>query len=331
MSIAISVLMPVYNGAFFLEETLNSLVSQTFNNFEVICINDGSTDNSLEILNSYSQKYKFIKVYNKPNEGTAAKAVNFGLKYATGEFFMYTSQDDLYSEKLLETNYFEAKALNADAVVPNTIFYFSNTDNKLGYFGLNNNYPILSGNEAFSLSLNWRISGFVLWRRSLLANFGDKFFNFAINSDEFTTRLLYFHSEKVIFTKENFYYRQNNPNSITKKWNHKLLESFITVRKLEEFIQENSLNKKEDLLRVWETLYYEIIRITSILHKNKDNMDISEYNHFDSQLKKIYTDNLYKTRQVKLKNTKQNIKKVVMLISYSTLRKFHLLEKIIRK
>lgn len=331
MNVGISILMPVYNGAFFLEETLDSLVAQTFKNFEVICIDDGSTDESLDILNEYAKKYNFIKVFTKPNEGTAAKSVNFGLKYMEGEYFMYSSQDDLFSPRLLEVNFRKAQEMKADAVVPDTIFYFPDGSNKKGIFGINNDHSrILNGDEAFSYSLNWEITGFVLWKKSLLEKIGNQFFDFSINSDEYTTRLLYFFSKKVVFTNEIFFYRQNNPNSITKKWNPKLLESFVTINKLEIFIEENSIKKSEDLKRVWEALFKELVRIVSIFYSTK-SITIEDSVLVENNLKYIYNNHIDKIRKITVKSWKQKIIKNIIQVNYSWLKTFVYCKNIILK
>lgn len=332
MSIAISVLMPVYNGEFFLNETLDSLIAQSFSDFEVICIDDGSTDGSLNILEEYAETHEFIRVFSKVNEGTAAKSVNFGLQFMQGEYFMYTSQDDLFSPNLLEVSYRKARELNADAVVPDTIFYFPNGNNKNGIFGLHNNHSkILNGNEAFSYSLNWNISGFVLWKRSLLNRLGGEFFDFSINSDEYTTRLLYFYSNKIAFTQEKFYYRQNNPNSITKKWNSKLLESFITIKMLETFIKDNSTQVDKDLCRVWETLYHELIRICFIFYTDKGLALSEDEKLVENKLEKIYNENVYKIRKITLKSWKQKIKKNIIQVNFSVLKALVYLQVIYNK
>ncbi len=324
--------MPVYNGAPFLRETLNSLVKQTFRNFEVICIDDNSTDNSLQILNEYADQYDFIKVFTKSNGGTAAKSINYGLQYLSGEYFMYSSQDDLFSEKLLEANYLKLKETDADAIVPNTVFYYSEDNQSKGIFGLNNNYSqVLSGKEAFSLSLNWEITGFVLWRTNLLTNFGNKFFDFGINSDEYTTRLLYFYSNKVVFTEENFYYRQNNPNSITRKWNPRLLESFITIEMLEKFIKDKAGNNHLDIIKIRETFYHEILRITSIFYKNRGALTEDDFKITESKLKEIYRKNKYKFKSVTLKSAKQNMIKMFVQQNYNCLKYFHLFVNVIKK
>ncbi|MGL5084523.1 MAG: glycosyltransferase, partial [Clostridium sp.] len=86
--IKVSIVLPIFNVENYLEECLESIVNQTLDKFEVIAINDGSTDKSLEILKIYASKYNFIKIINKQNNGLSV-ARNNGLKYAKGEYVYF--------------------------------------------------------------------------------------------------------------------------------------------------------------------------------------------------------------------------------------------------
>lgn len=96
-----SIIIPVYNVEKYLRECLDSLVNQTFGDFEVICVNDGSTDNSLEILNEYAGKDGRFKVYSQENQGTGI-ARNYGLEFACGKYLLFVDPDDW-----VELNYLE--------------------------------------------------------------------------------------------------------------------------------------------------------------------------------------------------------------------------------
>lgn len=99
----VSVIIPVYNVEKYIEECLNSILNQTLKEIEIICIDDGSTDNSLNILQEYAQKDKRIHVETQQNQGPAV-ARNKGLRLATGEFVIFMDSDDLYPERdVLET------------------------------------------------------------------------------------------------------------------------------------------------------------------------------------------------------------------------------------
>ena len=89
----LSVIMPVYNDEPFLNEAIESILSQTYNDFEFIIINDGSTDNSLKIIKSYSDQRILILQHDK-NKGIS-KALNYGLRYAKGRFIARMDANDI--------------------------------------------------------------------------------------------------------------------------------------------------------------------------------------------------------------------------------------------
>ncbi len=97
----VSIILPVYNSEKFIERTLNSLINQTYKNIEILCINDGSSDNSLNILKEYSKKDSRIKVFTQENSGPA-RARNKGLENFTGEFLMFCDSDDCYETDMVE-------------------------------------------------------------------------------------------------------------------------------------------------------------------------------------------------------------------------------------
>lgn len=97
----VSIIVPVYNVEKYLPKCLDSLISQTFQDIEIICVNDGSTDNSLEILNSYAEKDSRIKIVNKQNGGLFS-ARHEGMKYIDGEYLIFVDSDDWVSENLVE-------------------------------------------------------------------------------------------------------------------------------------------------------------------------------------------------------------------------------------
>ncbi len=95
MAPKVSVIVPVYNTAKYLPECLDSILSQTLKDVEVIAINDGSPDNSIDILKEYASKDDRLKIIDKKNEGVG-KARNDGMKAATGDFIAFMDSDDYY-------------------------------------------------------------------------------------------------------------------------------------------------------------------------------------------------------------------------------------------
>ena len=98
----VSIIVPVYNGEKYLNIFLDSILQQTYNNIEVVFINDQSKDNSFDLLKKYQKQYKFIKVLNQKNGGQAV-ARNNGIKEATGEYITFADQDDYLDSNYIET------------------------------------------------------------------------------------------------------------------------------------------------------------------------------------------------------------------------------------
>lgn len=96
MIIETSIITPIYNAEDFLEETLQSILDQTYTNWESILINDNSTDNSLEIANKFVQLDPRFKIINKSESGGAAKARNTGIEEAKGRFIAFLDSDDVW-------------------------------------------------------------------------------------------------------------------------------------------------------------------------------------------------------------------------------------------
>ena len=109
MAPKISVIVPVYNTEKYLPECLDSILSQTLTDIEIIAINDGSPDNSIDVLKEYASKDDRLKIIDKENEGVG-KARNDGIRAAEGEFIAFMDSDDYYpSSRVLETLYTAAR------------------------------------------------------------------------------------------------------------------------------------------------------------------------------------------------------------------------------
>lgn len=118
----ISVLVPVYNVAIFLRQCMDSIINQTLKDIEIICINDGSTDDSLEILKMYAQKDLRIKIIDKKNTGYG-HSMNMGLQAATGEYIGIVESDDFVEPDMFAQLYSAAINSEAEIVKSNYIEY----------------------------------------------------------------------------------------------------------------------------------------------------------------------------------------------------------------
>lgn len=120
----ISVIVPIYNVEEYLEECFDSLANQDFDDYEVLMINDGSTDGSQEICESYEELYPYFKLYNKPNGGLG-QARNYGMDRAFGDFYFFVDSDDIITEDALSKLYSEAIKNDSDIVTGNVVRFNS--------------------------------------------------------------------------------------------------------------------------------------------------------------------------------------------------------------
>lgn len=122
----ISIIIPIFNVEKYLTKCLQSLVNQTFQDIEILCINDGSTDNSLKIAETFAEKYPNIKNYSKENSGVSDTR-NFGIKHANSDYIMFLDGDDWYNKNACELAYLE----------------ITQTDSDIGIFGIIEKYWLL--------------------------------------------------------------------------------------------------------------------------------------------------------------------------------------------
>lgn len=111
---AISVVMPVYNTDEYLQESISGVLNQTFKNFELILVNDGSTDRSLEIMQKFAKEDKRIKLINLEKNSGAGAARNEGIKHITGKYTLFVDSDDFMFPMMLEKMYNQAEKLKLD-------------------------------------------------------------------------------------------------------------------------------------------------------------------------------------------------------------------------
>ena len=216
----ISIVVPVYNVEKYLKECIDSIINQTLEDIEIICVNDGSTDSSLEILNDYAKKDQRIIVINKSNSGYG-HTMNMGLNAATGEYVGIIESDDFADKNMFEDLYNLAKEYDADIVKGDWYNYWSK--NK---FARKNNR--ISSAKALKLTNSkqdkslLRINPSVwsaIYKKEFLNKYNIRFLETpgASYQDLAFSFKVFALAERVILTdKAYLYYRQDNMNSSVK-------------------------------------------------------------------------------------------------------------------
>lgn len=213
--IKFSIIVPVYNVEPYLNICLKSLINQTFKNFEVICINDGSTDKSLDILNFHAQKDSRLRVISQENKGLGA-ARNVGIQYAKGEYLIFVDSDDWLRTDALEVLDKKLKAQDFDVC----LFGYNNFISQYQY---NLPTPILAEVEKqkFNHIYDYMFVNVTAWSKVYKRDFWQKYnFKFAEGvffEDTLTNAQIFSHLVNLGLCEQNLYYYRIAPNSITRQ------------------------------------------------------------------------------------------------------------------
>ena len=214
----ISIIVPVYNVEKYLARCLESIINQTYQNLEIICVNDGSTDNSLQILNNYAAKDKRIIVINQENKGLSA-ARNAGLKRAGGTYVSFIDSDDFVHPQFVEILLYLIKQNQADISVARILKNKTQKNIIPETINKANIHAKIESNPLFSILSHqrYRLRFMVcpaLYKTSLIVN---HLFIEGIYFEDYPWIIsLMSQNPKTVITNQQLYYYTYNPGSITK-------------------------------------------------------------------------------------------------------------------
>lgn len=233
----VSVIVPVYNSAKYLRECVDSILCQTYEELEIILVNDASDDGmSAEICREYKQKYSKVKYMELPVMIGIAGTRNAGLEAATGEYIMFVDSDDYLSDQdAVSELYTELKSSGADIAVGN---YLREINGRLIEAGRHN-----FSENIDSKSPEFRYRGFFsngilsyVWGKLYLADFlkksGIKFDDLAYAEDKLFNIKSFYHSPKYCFADSNVYCYRFNPDSESHVYRESFDENWINVAEL---------------------------------------------------------------------------------------------------
>lgn len=223
MKTKVSILVAVYNAERYLRCCLDSLVGQTMQEFQVICVDDASTDGSWSILQEYADKDDRIEIIHLDENAGQAHARNVGLKQARGQYVCFLDSDDWLAPDSLAiiVEKFES-APDIDAVLFRCLYFypdkssqkvcpFESQPGRVEDFKMPP-FDLMSGEDAFVESLTWRIHGVYAVKNSIHQTFPyDE--SARSYSDDNTTRIHYLMSRKVANSNAPYYYRQHEAST----------------------------------------------------------------------------------------------------------------------
>jgi len=215
-NVKISIVMPVYNAQKTIAQTLDSLLNQTFEDYEIICVNDGSKDDSLKILEEYRNKNNKIKIINQENSGLA-KARNIGIKSSNSKYIMFCDSDDKYEPTMIQEMYEAIEKEQTDFAM--CTFKKVDVITKKAVLYENNDY-YRTGFGKFNITLeNLYNIHIVLWNKIIRREILEKNnieYPLAYEHDDTMFMLRYFMSCKNYYVLDRplYLYSVNNSNSI---------------------------------------------------------------------------------------------------------------------
>lgn len=282
----ISVIIPVYNASLYLSECVQSLQAQTYPNFEAIFVDDGSTDNSADIINQVAQSDSRFKLYRQSNAGPSA-ARNTALQYSKGEFIMKLDADDFVSPDFMANGLRRIEETGADAAIARVCNYYGQGDERFHHFEIDFDKDEISGKDGLIKAINWdSVHSYLIIKQHIYSDI--RYDTSGTFGDEVTERILISRCNKLAYTPGIYYYRFN-PNSVTKKVSVKqfdLCQSYIQTKQLlkENHIYEQSklIIEKRMLNVLTNSIYY------YLAHKNQ--LTKSERQYAEKSIRRIFND-----------------------------------------
>lgn len=255
----VSVIIPIYNVEKYIAECLESSLNQTFTYYEIICINDGSTDSSMEIVERYAKQYDNIKVVNCAQNRGQSVARNIGVEMAAGKYLLFLDSDDMIIPETLSELFICAEKYNLDEI-------FFNMDRIYGTEIQKERNPkefieykgIFTGQEMFSLFIKDDIPRMVVWRqfyrKEFIQNSNIRFYEGIIHEDILYYFLSSMKAKRVMNINKSFYiYRQRKGSTVT-VMNDKRAQSIYIVL-IEIFKYWNSHTFSEQINQAIEDYY----------------------------------------------------------------------------
>lgn len=253
----ITVVVPVYNVEKYLSKCLESILAQNFDNYEVVIVNDGSTDNSLEIAQKYEKQYPaIIRVISQKNKGLGG-ARNTGIRNAKGEYILFVDSDDTIKQGMLSNLYYNIKKEDGDIIFFGMEYIDENgkvIDTRLQFdddyssFTLEEQ-PFIFSKDSYICDKMYKLSLFIENNIFFPEN--------AWYEDLWTEPKLILHTKKMVFTKKIFYEYLQREGSIMHNSNvGKNIDMIFAVKDIIEYYKQEGVFEK----------YYKQLEFLTIFH-----------------------------------------------------------------
>lgn len=286
----ISIVVPVYNVAPFLKRCLDSICSQTYDNLEIILVDDGSTDDSKDICDFYAEKDNRIRVIHKENGGLS-DARNAGLEKAIGEFISFIDSDDFIRHDYIQILYELIVKENADISICNYIRGDKSefpdkkeqAKKKIRTFDSKDMLENWHGKYKHQETVAWN----KLYRRKLFVEYNIRYPKGYYNEDVQTTHLLVEKANKIVVTNEELYYYFKNPGSIMGTLSEKKVkDNIFSQKKRLKYFKDNNYVKAYERLFI-KLLKYYMLTYCQLSMKNKSKEKLLK--NYNREYKKVFS------------------------------------------
>jgi glycosyltransferase involved in cell wall biosynthesis len=270
----ISVIVPVYNVEDYIEKSLNSLLNQTYKNFEVLIVNDGTEDNSIKVAKDTVQDDQRFIFLEKENGGLS-DARNYGIDHAKGNYLTFLDSDDYYDEQFLEKMLEKITQENADVVICDLTLV--KEDHSLVRHQLNKHQTSISGEEAFLDISILNMAQNKMYKKELFDN--TRYPLGYYYEDRATTYKLFYQSSKIAFVNEKIFFYLQRENSITRVLSpQKLTDPLKILKEVKIFLDKEGVFEKYKNKYIQTYLLAVISSCAQVANYSLDyNKEINEY------------------------------------------------------
>ena len=308
----ISIIIPVYNGEKYIEKCLDSIKNQTFKDYEVLIINDGSKDNTKNLIEKYLNDKRF-KLFNRTNHGIGVSR-NFGLDESSGEYICFIDSDDYVDKKYLEKLYNKISKENLDIVVCNYIELNeeSNIEKKVKIKAFDN--TTIDKNPELLLSINkspWN----KIYRKSILENI--KFpTDLKYEDTEFLCKALY--NSKIGYVDEYLNYYVIHTNSETTTMDKRVFDILNIIDNIRKFYENSNDYIKEYI----DKMSLQILTTYTIQQRYQKDKKLAKefinrsFNYMEKNISNFKKNSYFKDRGIKGIIEKNKVLTLIYCILY---------------
>ena len=254
----VSIIVPVYNVEQYLKECIESILAQTWKNFEVILVDDGSTDSSGKICDEYSQKKEFISVIHKKNGGLSS-ARNAGIHVAQGDYLAFIDSDDVVHPRYLSELVAIVKKEKADLAACNfcvgSLCRWKNFSEVKYDIRCNEDVLKKMNDNDVVVTVAWN----KLYHAKFFREYGLRYPVGKIHEDMFLTPQILYYTKKMVITNEQLYFYRQRENSI--------MNSSFSIKQLDAL---DAIEFRIELFQHWNKQYLQASEYESYIRKSNE-------------------------------------------------------------